>query len=1112
MRVLGTRRSTALVGALTLAIAASMALCAAASAVVVHPYLGSFGPDGTSATAFGRPGAVAVDQSSGDVYVADTAAGAIYKFGPEGEPVDFAALGSNKLEGLAFSAAEPGLVELAVDSTTHDIYAVENAPVNAISVFHADGEPAEFSALGSHTLGGFGELCGVAVDSEGDIYAADYEGGISVFAPSGEALTTAAAAQVCGLAVGPGGSLYANAYQGGVSRLEPSTYPVTPATTYDGGTVVDPQTSFGIAVDPTTGDLYADERDAIAQFDAAGTLLGSSGTGGEGALGESEGVAVDAAGKPYATAPTLGSGGANLVARYGAGETEQPRVEATWAAPVGDLEATLNAKIDPIGIAATYHFEYGAGPCSAGGCTASPEASLGGGSGALTVSLPITGLQPSHTYSFRVVVTTAAGSRPSVERTFRTYPSTTASGGSLPDERAYELVSTGPDNSAQLGVPGPTAGFISGGVLPQRAAVAGDAFAFPSWTAFGSAVASPNASFYVARRSAAGWTTENITPPDESRGSVGPIRGFTGDLGTAAIVANSVLAPGAVPGYPNLYLRDETTGALTALTTSQPAFAAPDEYCVNYVGASADGRHVIFAASGGLTPNAPAPSVSDQPNLYEWTPEAGIRLVSVLPDGTAASTGTLLGFGPGEDACLIDGGEITRNPISADGRHIFWSSKAPRALYARVDGTRTIQLDATQGGAGPDGGGIFLTASADGSRVFFNDPNPLVPGAGQGARVGVGGDLYEYRFDTGRLTDLTPPPASEPSEVLGLLGASEDGSYVYFVAEGALRPGAKAGAANLYLDHDGSLSFLARLSRAEDGADWNGFKRHTASVSPNGRHLAFVSVEPLTGYENGLATGGACRLAGDGGSEGGSSCDEVYLYDAEGNRLSCASCNPTGSAPTGPVKPTNGTKNSQLNTLPGWTTPFEEPRYLSEDGTRLFFLSEEGLLPADTNGRQDVYEFERPGSGDCSLGSPDYLPRSEGCLALISSGRSTVPSYFLDASANGDDAFFSTDQALVPGDGDAGYDIYDARVDGVSSTPTSHPAECMEEGCRSGTAAPPREGAITTAGAEGGNVMPRCRKGEVRRAGHCQRRGRQHRHPHRRKQKHGHGTKRGGRR
>ncbi len=1090
---------------------ALLILAASAAADVSHPYLGSFGPDGTAGTAFGRPGAVAVDQSNGDAYVADTEAGAIYKFGPEGEPVEFSATGSNKLEGLSFNSAEPGLVELAVNSTTHDFYVVENAPVNGVSAFHADGEPAQFSAAASHTLTGFTELCGVAVDSEGDIYAADYEGGISVYDPTGTLVTTTTAAEhVCAVAVGPGGVLYASKYQTSVVRFTPSAYPVTAATTYEGETEIEPGNIFGIAVDPGNGDLYADEGEAIAQFDGSGTLLGRSGTSGEGALGESEGVAVvGSSGRLFATNGITQPGLSHQVFRYGAGEIEQPRVEAEWPAPVGDSEATLNAEVDPRGVAATYHFEYGEGACSSSACASSPEAPLGAGVGVLKVSQAITGLQPSRTYHFRVVVTTGAGSRPGPEVAFRTYAATASSGVTLLDGRGYELVTPGDTGSAGLGVPGPTAGLVNGGVLPERAAADGEALALSSFTAFGEAAGAPPASYYLSRRSASGWAMANITPRDETPSLVTPIRGFSPDLESTGIVSNQALAPGAVPGgYQNLYLRDNATGALRALTTSTPSFTTASDYCVNYIGGSVGQGHVIFSASGGLTPEAPAPEHEVDPNLYEWSAGGGIRLVSLLEDETPAGTGTGLGFGPGNDSCLIEGTEVARHPISEDGSRIFWSQTNPRALYARVDGTETIQLDKTQGGAGPSGNGIFLAASADGSRVFFADPNPLVPGASQGPTVGIGGDLYEYSFATHELTDVTPP-VSGPTEVQGLLGASEDGSYVYFVAEGVLAEGAQPGRANLYLDHDGSVSLVARLSRTEDGFDWNARTNQTATVSPDGHHLAFVSVEPLTSYDNALAGGGACHLDSSGKPEGGRGCDEVYLYDVEGSRLSCASCNPTGAVPVGPIKPVTGIKlASQLNTVPLWTTPFEQPRYLSEDGSRLFFLSEEGLVPADKNGEQDVYEFERTGAGDCSTSMPTYVPASEGCLALVSSGRADGSSYFIEAGSNGGDVFFSTLQSLTSDDGDGNYDIYDARVGGESPPPPTAPAPCSGEGCRTLQAPPPPAGNVGTAVAGGeGNVMPRrCPKGKVRHGEKCQTK---HRRPMHGK-KNGHGKKQNG--
>ena len=67
-------------------------------------------------------------------------------------------------------------------------------------------------------------------------------------------------------------------------------------------------------------------------------------------------------------------------------------------------------------------------------------------------------------------------------------------------------------------------------------------------------------------------------------------------------------------------------------------------------------------------------------------------------------------------------------------------------------------------------------------------------------------------------------------------------------------------------------------------------------------------------------------------------CPQAFLYDVEAEQDStCASCNPSGARPLGPA------------TLPGWTNCFEGPRYLSDDGNRLFFETFDALVPADDN-------------------------------------------------------------------------------------------------------------------------------------------------------------------
>ncbi len=177
-------------------------------------------------------------------------------------------------------------------------------------------------------------------------------------------------------------------------------------------------------------------------------------------------------------------------------------------------------------------------------------------------------------------------------------------------------------------------------------------------------------------------------------------------------------------------------------------------------------------------------------------------------------------------------------------------------------------------------------------------------------------DLYEYDFDpasdTGRLVDMTvPAKAGEAAGVVGVLGASPDGSDVYVVATGVLSEGENAhkeapvsGADNLYLLERVGESwkpvFVATLSGMDEN-DWHRLARgeyplgvsaaqQTARVSPNGRWLAFMSERSLTGYDNEDVTSKAPGERLD---------EEVFLYDANSNKTICASCDPTGARPAG---------------------------------------------------------------------------------------------------------------------------------------------------------------------------------------------------------------------
>jgi hypothetical protein len=215
--------------------------------------------------------------------------------------------------------------------------------------------------------------------------------------------------------------------------------------------------------------------------------------------------------------------------------------------------------------------------------------------------------------------------------------------------------------------------------------------------------------------------------------------------------------------------------------------------------------------------------------------------------------------------------------------------------------------------------------------------------------------------------------------------------------------------------------------------------KHTARVTPDGRHLAFMSnVRPaLGGFDNADQNSGQPDA-------------EVYLYDATSEEVHCVSCNRTGARPLGHELEVGGFTTGlwAAAQIPTWQNQLYASRILSVEGDRLFFESTDVLVAADTNGKTDVYEWESPGTGGCNEALTTYNPAAEGCVDLISSGKSAFPSEFVDADASGQDVFFATLEGLIPQDYGL-VDIYDAREGGGFAPPSAPAPECEGSSCQS---------------------------------------------------------------
>jgi hypothetical protein len=94
-----------------------------------------------------------------------------------------------------------------------------------------------------------------------------------------------------------------------------------------------------------------------------------------------------------------------------------PSVSSRAATGVSSVGATLNAAVNPRGLATTVHFQYGTST-RYGASTA--EQPIGAGSSGVPVSVPVAGLRPGTKYNFRAVATSAAGIRRGSNRRFTT--------------------------------------------------------------------------------------------------------------------------------------------------------------------------------------------------------------------------------------------------------------------------------------------------------------------------------------------------------------------------------------------------------------------------------------------------------------------------------------------------------------------------------------------------------------------------------------------------------------------------------------------------------------------------------------------------------------------
>jgi hypothetical protein len=646
----------------------------------------------------------------------------------------------------------------------------------------------------------------------------------------------------------------------------------------------------------------------------------------------------------------------------------------------------------------------------------------------------------------------------------------------LPDCRAYEMVSPPEKNGADI--------------VPHSYKTVstpdGNGVAFVGLSAFGDVNGTSTDAQYVARRDGvtgtSAWSTHSVGPPAGAPPLLALVTvnwptfsAFTPDLRSGIYTSWSTGTPAPnVAGVTNLYQVHaiETRAPQVQLVSASsvplqlPGVFTKLQRQNRLDGASKDLSHVLFQSPYNLTGDG---SFSNDGDLYEYADGIGVRRVGRVPSASDTECDDVSGpacvDAPSAQAGIAVSTQFASSRyasgmISDDGSRILFQGPAgPGAtgpVYMRENGRHTYQLDASEKTTPESPGNAQVWAmSSDGSRVFFTTSEGLLDSDNDGGSS----DLYMYdlRAPAGaRLTLVSADTTDNPDvAVTSVVGASADGHYVYFVSDGHLVPDAPADVVleGLYVWHDGTIRYIGRFENFNlatlntPGAAWEAITFTRASrVTPDGRHLLFMSTNDDGFRDRGGYAGydhGTCDYGGQ------APCRELYLYSADTGRLACVSCNPRASVATGDAL-------TDVSPAVSASAPTQHlSNALSDDGQHVFFDTVEALVPQDSNGKWDGYEYDT----------------ASATVHLISTGTSSADSYFLDASPDGQNVFFVTRQRLNGWDVDDNYDLYDARVNGGFPDPLPPAQPCAGEACRAPLSAAPGAGVPATQVLNGaGNV------------------------------------------
>jgi phosphodiesterase/alkaline phosphatase D-like protein len=357
-----------------------------------HPIDGKATPQ----ESFSELAGVAVNQATHDIYVLDSGRQEIDEF--EADGTYLAQFGGPGEEPGTFPAGDR-LAGIAIDSTTGDVL-VSNESNDVITRFSATGGyVSQFGRPGSGD-GQFSGPTGVALDSHGAVYVADPGNSrVEKLGPTGGFLATLPAASPMAVAVDPANDhvFVGDAGSSGV----PGEYHILEYSS--SGTLLD---DFGYSfINRSVGMAFGDLNDELYVADR-----------------ENNDISVF-------------------------GQTTLPAASTGAASNLGTTTATLSGTLNPEGTEAHYYFQYGTTTEYGSESPARPGEPATGTSN-VNASTTLTELEANTTYHYRLVATNPAGSTYGQDQTL----TTTQAPPTITEE-------TGTATSA-------TEATLSGGILP----------------------------------------------------------------------------------------------------------------------------------------------------------------------------------------------------------------------------------------------------------------------------------------------------------------------------------------------------------------------------------------------------------------------------------------------------------------------------------------------------------------------------------------------------------------------------------------------------------------------------------------------------------------------